>query len=89
MPKKTKREKMLADRRHSFVQPLEINPSIPAGSSPSSAFQFRATTAKTHAHAHTDTQELRAIQLDITKTIILAVAALAIEFAVYWQFFRN
>jgi hypothetical protein len=89
MPKKTKREKMLADKRHSFIQPLEIHSSIPAGSVPSSTFQFRATTTKTHAHVQTNTQELRAIQFDITKTIILAGIALAVEFAVYWQFFRN
>jgi hypothetical protein len=93
MPKKTKKEKALAQARR-IVQNARIQSSLEAPKivqkdqkeiSHTSTFQFKAkpdTTVFTKSR-ETDEQEFTAIRKDIIKTVIFASIAIAFEFVVY------
>lgn len=88
MPKKSKREKMLADIRRRARTERVI--SVPASASPiqdhASTFKFTATPfdQPNVPQVMTDTTELTAIKKDLYKTAILSVVAIAAEFTLYW-----
>jgi hypothetical protein len=79
MPKKTRKQKLRADDRHSkFVLPVvDHSPSI---SSPiSTTFQFQAVSKKTSSQQSNDTLELTAIRTDLIRTLALAALAIGTE----------
>lgn len=88
MPKKSKREKMLADIRRRARTERVIT--VPAPSSPirEQASTFRFTTVSpikpAVAHVITDTGELVAIKKDLNKTAVLSIIAIAAELVLYW-----
>lgn len=90
MPKKTRKQKLRADKRH--VQPI-LNPVngkesvIHPASEPTFAYQA-TVSAKTQARLLESQTELMAIRGDIAKTVVLAGIAIAVELAVYWRFYR-
>ena len=84
MPKKTKKQKMLADRRHD-QQPLDMPPVLSFQFQPGQTQKQTQTPTKTPE----DVSELAAVRADLIKTIILAVLAVGIELSVYWRFFRT
>lgn len=88
MPKKTKRQKLRADRRHKSFIPL-LPEVIPSAFPIPTAFQFKQTNPKVIAISAQDTEELAAIRIDLTKTIILAIVAVGVELLVYWRFFSK
>ncbi len=82
MPKKTKRQKLLADnRRHQSNVSVETSSPV--------SFQFKATVGSVKPHTPENTQELIAVRNDITKTIILAALAIGAELIVYWKYFAK
>lgn len=88
MPKKTKREKIQAEkRRHlSYVAsstPLSQNKPATIVSPQTFTFQTSDTTPAYHDVA-SDRQELTIIRHDLLKTIILAIIAIGIELGIYW-----
>ena len=88
MPKKTKREKLLADKhRHmSLSSPSysSISPS-PAVNVQSQTFSYHASEMKVSQKAvKEDNVELSIIRHDLLKTIILAIIAIGIELGTYW-----
>jgi hypothetical protein len=96
MPKKTKKEKALAQARR-IVQNARIQSSLEVPQiiqkdqkevSHTSSFQFKAKpdTAVYIKSKETDEQEFTAIRKDIMKTVILAGIAIAFEFVVYVKF---
>ena len=79
MPKKSKKEKILADRRR-LTQVEHIQPLPPP-------FQFplnNTTSVVPKNESGQSTNELSAVKRDLTKTFILAVLAIAAEVAIYW-----
>jgi len=68
MPKKTRRQKLLADQRHESANPA-----------PTFSFQLQQTTKKRDE----DVSELTAIRTDIMKTIILAIIAIGVELVLF------
>lgn len=88
MPKKTKRQKVLADRRHSISLPsISLDEKRPE-SPQTPTFQFQSLTTKVQTRNGEGISELAAIQRDLVKTIVLATLAVGIELLVYWRFFR-
>lgn len=84
MPKKTKREKIIAElRRHSTSpsHPLEHR-DIAEPVRPAFAFQ---ASAKNTASLQSNTEELTVIRHDLLRTIILALIAVGIELSIYWK----
>ena len=88
MPKKSKREKMLADirRRVRTEHVLTATPLASPIREHSSTFRFTMPTSpkQQEPRATTETSELTAIKKDLTKTTILAVIAIAAELTLYW-----
>jgi len=88
MPKKSRREKQLADvRRRARTQSVI---SVPVAPSPirehAATFQFipsRPPAAQT-VYATVDSGELVAIKKDLIKTAILSVLAISAEVILYW-----
>jgi hypothetical protein len=74
MPKKTKREKILAEHRR--------NVSHTDGSSSSYSFQIPQKQKEIIAG---NTHELHVIQHDLMRTLILAAIAVCIELVLYWK----
>ena len=92
MPKKTKREKLIAQiHRTSHILQTPKSLSVPSESSFSDSnitpqFQY-VIPQKNHTpptQKKTETIELHAISRDLQKTILLAAGAIAIEFVLYW-----
>ena len=93
MPKKTKKEKALAQARRivqnarlqSSIAPPHINQTEKTEVHIPSTFEFTAKTvpASPSKTEKTDEQEFGAIRKDIVKTVVLAGAAIAFEFIVY------
>jgi hypothetical protein len=84
MPKKTKREKIIAElrrRNQSPSRPFEPRDAVQA---PSSAFAFRASSKDT-VGAQSNTEELTVIRHDLIRTIIFALVAVGIELGIYWK----
>jgi hypothetical protein len=93
MPKKTKKEKILAEarrivRHHESIQSLEITPKTANVVESKNPYTFspgsvRMTNAKISA---ADISEFSIIRKDLIKTVILTVAAVFLELVIYWQF---
>jgi hypothetical protein len=75
MPKKTKRQKILAERRRVVTQTESI---------PSSSFSYQVTETPIVSTSG-DVTELAIIQHDLVRTIIFAFIAIAIEVGIYWK----
>jgi hypothetical protein len=75
MPRKTKREKILAEHRRIVTH---------TGTPSSSSYTFQ-TTGATEATTIKDTQELRVIQHDLIRTVILSIIAISVELGLYWK----
>lgn len=86
MPKKTRKEKLRADKRHVTVSPATSPSDPPSGPTDSFAFRYQPRSpGKTNpVDANND---LAAIRHDIVKTILLAAAAIGVELIIYWKFF--
>lgn len=78
MPKKTRREKIIADARNTLQ------------SARGTPYQFTAISVlKEHTIARPEeVEELIQIKRDIAKTILLAVTAFAVEFGL-WRFWNS
>lgn len=93
MPKKTKKEKIIADYRRK----LATTYSLPKTTESFSAFNQLASHANHSFHLPTsplphqpkqdeiNQSQLAAIKSDLVKTMALAIVAIAIEFLLYWQ----
>jgi len=78
MPKKTREQKIRAQRRHQthiLASPTAVT------------FEFRPTNQSISRNSE-DIQELATIRIDLMRTIVLAAIAITIELVVYWSFFR-
>ncbi len=87
MPKKSKREKMLADIRRRARQEYVASAQAPEQiTTHTHTFKFApAVSAKTNpVTSASDTAELTAIKRDLTKTVVLALIAIGAELALYW-----
>lgn len=88
MPKKSKREKMLADIRRRARTEHVINVQTPASPIQEHTSTFRFTPSVSpkprEVHVYTNTTELTAIKNDLTKTAILSVVAITAELVLYW-----
>lgn len=87
MPKKSKREKMLADIRRRVRTERVLT--VPAAVSPiktqPSTFQFTmANSSKRQEAPPANNSELIAIKRDLTKTVVLALVAIAVELVLFW-----
>ncbi|HUD20374.1 MAG TPA: hypothetical protein VMR81_08075 [Patescibacteria group bacterium] len=88
MPKKTRREKILAEQRRkapapgrSFAPATTQSTTLAPGT-----FSFQASPHISSERVEKpDTQELSVIQHDLTKTIILAAIAIGLELGAYWM----
>ncbi len=78
MPKKTRREKIIADYR----KKLQRLPEVPHHLS-MSVLPLTRESVSTHQLA-LDPNELSAIKQNIVKTVLLATLAIAGEIALYW-----
>ena len=89
MPKKTRKEKLLAQQRRQVTKPSFSPPSNPVVSTQASAmpsFQYNATVQSKINHTTAiDTQELQTIKTDLLKTILFAMLAIGTEIGIYWQ----
>jgi len=87
MPKKTKKQKILAEqRRHTTLTLPSNTPSVhlPEANIPTPAFRFQVPQAPAKSIENIDDRkELAVIQKDLTKTLILALIAILIELGVY------
>lgn len=79
MPKKSKKEKILADRRR-LARVAQVQPASPS-------FQFQLAdipSFESKSSSGQSVKELSAVKRDLTKTFILAALAIAVEVAIYW-----
>ncbi|OGG29245.1 hypothetical protein A3A63_00215 [Candidatus Gottesmanbacteria bacterium RIFCSPLOWO2_01_FULL_46_9] len=86
MPKKTRREKLKAERRRLSAPSFISKPasSESNATAPLSTFQFHASNQKKARSAETENAaELVVITRDLSKTLILAVIAITIEVFIY------
>jgi hypothetical protein len=88
MPKKTRREKLQAEKRRKSSVPSFVSKpgatEIPSAAL-STTFQFQASDQKKARLAETEnTAELTVITRDLGKTLILACIAIAVEIFIYW-----
>jgi hypothetical protein len=87
MPKKTKRQKILArQRRHVLSSLSTVTPSaqLPKTDDASQTFSFQLSPPPVKSVTTADDlEELTVIKRDLTKTLILAVIAVVIELGVY------
>ena len=89
MPKKTKKQKMLADKRHINFSPVSEEYVKPSPDSPSSTFQFQMTaSAAKRLHDAESPEELAVIRHDLVRTILFAAIAIGTEFVLYWRFYK-
>jgi hypothetical protein len=88
MPKKTRKEKLLAQTRRHVAPSFVSQSATPVADTTvvsSSVFQFTAKTSKkTQQMIADDTTELAVIKTDLAKTLILAVLAIGVEIGIYW-----
>mgnify|MGYP001566810278 CR=1 FL=1 len=87
MPKKTRREKIIADYRNKLRLIHDVHlPSV------SATVSFQPTTHQPlPKHSTTfalDPKEFSAIRRDLVKTVLLATIAIAAEFGLYWYWKR-
>jgi hypothetical protein len=89
MPKKSKKEKILADIRRRAHTEQSLTAHIPSlvkeETSPTFRFQVKKeATTPARKHIQENTTELTAIKRDLYKTFILATMAIAAEVIIYW-----
>lgn len=87
MPKKTRKEKILAQARRSAVPIAMSRPAAPGPSTPISAsYSFREPLIdkKHQKQNNEEVIELSAIKSDLYKTILIAIGAFGIELYLYW-----
>lgn len=89
MPKKSKKEKILADLRRRAHTEQALMTHIPTlvkeEASPTFRFQVKKeANTPTRAMGSGQTTELTAIKRDLYKTFILATLAIAAEVIIYW-----
>lgn len=82
MPKKTKREKIIADYRKKLQRVQQLHQSSSVPTNPSS-FTARTHTSISAARSDRET-ELAYIKHDLAKTLMLATLAIAGEVALFW-----
>jgi hypothetical protein len=98
MPKKTKREKILARARR-IIREQSSNPpdlpavtpnqvSVPHTVNPYS-FKPAPVSSLTYKQTDDDIREFAAIRRDLIKTIILSAAAVIVEIILYSSVFKN
>ena len=87
MPKKTKKQKILAQqrRRTTLIQHSDTSSvHLPENNTPSATFSFHGSHAPVRSVENTENrEELIIIRKDLNKTIILALIAITIELGVY------
>lgn len=95
MPKKTKKEKIIAEYRRKLQaaavnspeaatkQPAKTQPGLPPATYQFSHFNPKPPTSPA---VSVDQTGLSLIRRDLLKTLALTSIALAIEFILYWQF---
>jgi len=87
MPKKTKRQKILAQQRRHIPATLYPTPKTvhqQEATIPPTTFHFQQSHSSVKLQEnHADKEELTVIQKDITKTLILAALAIIIELGVH------
>jgi hypothetical protein len=84
MPKKTKREKIIAEQRRHSVSPSHSFEHRDTQEPTRPAFAFRASSNDT-ASSQSNTEELTIIRHDLLRTIIFALIAVGIELSIYWK----
>jgi hypothetical protein len=89
MPKKSKKEKILADLRRRARTEQSLTTEIPTlvkeDASPTFRFQVKKEVVPpVHTPGPQQTSELTAIKRDLSKTFILATLAIAAEVIIYW-----
>jgi hypothetical protein len=88
MPKKSKKEKILADMRRRAPTQQSLTTHIPAlvkeEASPTFRFQLNKKTAAPVWLPQQNSSELTAIKRDLSKTFILACLAILAEIIIYW-----
>lgn len=90
MPKKTKKQKLASQHRRTQLasRPDTYSPTVAEQKSPPPLLKY-SLTAKATAQQLTPTpavtDNFRAITRDLGKTLILAVVAISIELALYFQ----
>ncbi len=87
MPKKTRKEKLRAQQRRTAPTTVSLSssPNSPVHTSSGYTFQSRTTERTTSTVSAADTGELRAVRLELTKTTLLALVAIAVEFFLFWR----
>jgi hypothetical protein len=90
MPKKTKKQKILAEKRRHVSHQTSSHPMIssaPTTSTSPSVFSFQASAHKPSNNSNDQgSTELSVIRHDLFKTIMLAIAAISIELVLYWKY---
>lgn len=89
MPKKSKREKIIAEQKRKRHTLTPVTPQVFMDSAVQQASIFKFQLNKKHIappveKIYSDQTELTAIKHDLTKTLILAFVAVSIELALYW-----
>jgi hypothetical protein len=80
MPKKTRREKILAEQHrkiHEFVVP-----------SSTPLYAFQPTSGSVQQVSQVEAAEYRATKIDLVKTLLLAAAAISVELLIYLKIGR-
>ncbi len=89
MPKKTRREKILAQLHRKTLeikspQVTHVNPSLPLQTATSPyIFQPQAATTRAAVLDPSDVIEYKAIKTDLAKTLMLAAIAIGVELLLY------
>jgi len=87
MPKRTRREKLLAQARRRIVTPIPLSSQDVPLNSPEQqhtfSFQVAQTTIRKDPLKEANAEELPIIQHDLIKTVILAICAIGIELTIY------
>lgn len=99
MPKKTKREKILARARRIIWEQSSNLPNIPTATAKQgfaaahsvNPYSFKPVSVPAVPYKHTDDdlREFTAIRSDLIKTIILSAAAVIIEIILYSSVFKK
>jgi hypothetical protein len=84
MPKKTRRQKILAKKRRHFLSAVTPNSQPIQTPSPTATFHFNVSHEPIKSVSSADDrEELTVIKKDLTKTLVFALIAVAIELGLY------
>lgn len=84
MPKKTRKDKIMAQRRRQSAI-LPHTAALPKANSIAPTYTFAGLAEKKKQQIITERSvELIAIQRDLFKTIVLAIVAFGVELSIYW-----